>query len=96
MPRAYYKPFTVYEEAVGFHGTRRNAYFCCALLFAGLMFKILLLSRYSTASDFSDLPSLKDNPQYSNMVAERMELAESLASLEGMRRAMKNRRAPPA
>ncbi|KEG14000.1 hypothetical protein DQ04_00671030 [Trypanosoma grayi] len=96
MPRAYYKPFTVYEEAVGFHGTKRNAYICCAFLFGGLLFKVLVLSRYSTASNFSALSELENDPQYQAVVAERMQLAENLASREAMRRAMSARRAPPA
>ncbi|RNF03588.1 hypothetical protein TraAM80_05748 [Trypanosoma rangeli] len=77
MPRAHHKPFTVYEEAVSFHGTRRNAYLCCALLFAGLLFKVCVLSHYSAASDYSELSGVDDDPQYQNLVAERMELAES-------------------
>ncbi|ESL10902.1 hypothetical protein TRSC58_01357 [Trypanosoma rangeli SC58] len=96
MPRAYYKPFTVYEEVVGFHGTRRNAYLCCAFFFAGLLFKVCVLSRYSTASDFSELSRVEDDPQYQSFLAQRMELAESLASMEAMRRAVQARRAPPA
>ncbi|KAH9578020.1 hypothetical protein LSM04_002738 [Trypanosoma melophagium] len=96
MPRAYYKPFTVYEEAVGFHGAKRNAYICCALLFGGLIFKFAVLSQYSTVTNHSDSLSLEDNPQYQMMMAERMELAGNLASREAMQRVLMARRAPPA
>ncbi|CBH16194.1 uncharacterized protein TEOVI_000323600 [Trypanosoma equiperdum] len=96
MPRAYYKPFTVYEEVVGFHGARRNAYICCAILFGGLLFKILVLSQYSTVTDYSGVDGLQSNPDYQAMLAQREALAQSLSSREEIHRAIASRRAPPA
>lgn len=51
MPRAYYRPFTLYEEIVGFHGARRNAYILSAFFFAGIIIKVFLMYNYSPASN---------------------------------------------
>ncbi|CCW64437.1 unnamed protein product [Phytomonas sp. EM1] len=96
MPRAYYKPFTAYEELLGFRAVRRNAYFFCAFFFGALLFKFALLSKYSLSSSMS-VADIENNPQYQNMLDQRLEIMETLSSQENMRRAMKRRlQAPPA
>ncbi|KAH8606372.1 hypothetical protein ERJ75_001537200 [Trypanosoma vivax] len=96
MPRAYYKPFTIYEEVVGFHGTRRNTYIFCGLLFGGLLFKMIVLSKYASVSDFSSAGDPESLARYQESVGRRLDLAERLSSREDIRRAIAARRAPPA
>lgn len=98
MPRAYYKPFTAYEEAVGFHATKRNAYFFCAVFFAGILFKGALMMNYSSVVQSPQMVrELEDNPSYQSMLDRRTELMETLSSQESLKKAMQRRRqAPPA
>jgi hypothetical protein len=95
MPRAYYRPFTAYEEAVGFHAARRNAYICCAFLFGGLLLKIVLTMNYSTIANPVHGNVLEDDPRYQEMMEKRLALAEDLSTQESMKRAMRARRAAP-
>ncbi|CCW69034.1 unnamed protein product [Phytomonas sp. Hart1] len=96
MPRAYYRPFTTYEEIFGFHTVRRNAYFFCAFLFSALLFKIAIFFRYSPSSSFSTA-DIENNPDYHRMMDKRLEMVETLSSQENMRMALKRRlQAPPA
>ncbi|GET85758.1 hypothetical protein, conserved [Leishmania tarentolae] len=97
MPRAYYKPFTAYEEAFGFHATRRNAYIMCSLLFGGLLLKCMLLLKYSSVANQNWTTPLEDDPRYQELMERRLALAEDLSTQESMKRAMRARRsAPPA
>ncbi|KAG5507723.1 hypothetical protein JIQ42_08011 [Leishmania sp. Namibia] len=97
MPRAYYKPFTAYEEAFGFHGTRRIAHIMCSVLFGGLLLKCVLLLKYSSVSNPKWTSPLEDDPRYQELMERRLVLAEDLWTQESMRRAMRARRsAPPA
>ncbi|CAJ1005601.1 hypothetical protein Q4I28_000921 [Leishmania naiffi] len=97
MPRAYYKPFTAYEEAFGFHATRRNAYIMCSVLFGGLLLKCMLLIKYSSIVTPSWTSPLEDDPRYQEMMERRLALAEDLSTQESMKRAIRTRRsAPPA
>ncbi|CAM36858.1 conserved hypothetical protein [Leishmania braziliensis MHOM/BR/75/M2904] len=97
MPRAYYKPFTAYEEAFGFHATRRNAYIMCSVFFGGLLLKCMLLMKYSSIATPSWTSPLEDDPRYQEMMERRLALAEDLSTQESMKRAIRTRRsAPPA
>lgn len=97
MPRAYYRPFTAYEEAVGFKGARRNAYLCCAFLFGGLLFKVAMMLRYSTVVSSNIPDALESDPRYQALLEKRLSLSQDLSSQESMKRAMLARRsAPPA
>eukprot|EP00796_Vickermania_ingenoplastis_P008788 gene8788-6175_t len=93
MPRAYYRPFTAYEEAVGFHGTRRNAYICCALFFSGIIFKVLLAVRFSPVSN-RDLvgETANNNPEYAAALQHRAELVEQWTTQDSHQTAMARRR----
>lgn len=95
MPRAYYRPFTAYEEAVGFHAARRNAYLCCAFLFGGLVLKVVLTLRYGAVANPHQATVLEDDPRYQELMERRLSLAEDLSTQESMRRAMQARRAAP-
>lgn len=95
MPRAYYRPFTAYEEAVGFHAARRNAYIFCALLFGGLIFKVVLMLNYSTVANPYQTNTLEDDPRYQELMEKRLALAQDLSTQESMKRAMRARRAAP-
>ncbi|KPA80778.1 hypothetical protein ABB37_04226 [Leptomonas pyrrhocoris] len=97
MPRAYYRPFTAYEEAVGFHAARRNAYILCAFFFGGLILKGVLTLNYSSVANPYKGAALEEDPRYQELLEKRLTLAESLSTQESMRRAMHARRsAPPA
>lgn len=97
MPRAYYKPFTAYEEAVGFHAARRNAYVLCAFFFGGLLLKCAFVFQYGSAAHAPVTAALDDDPRYQEMMERRLAMTESLATQESMQRAMRARRnAPPA
>lgn len=98
MPRAYYKPFTAYEEALGFHAARRNAYFFCAVFFGGILFKCMLMANYSTVVETHEsIRNLEGNPQYQAMLDQRVELMETIITKDSMKKAMNSRRqAPPA
>ncbi|EPY31103.1 hypothetical protein STCU_03621 [Strigomonas culicis] len=97
MPRAYYKPFTAYEEAVGYHGAKRNAYFFLALFFGGLLFKCVLLNNYSTVMnpDLEGRSPLEADPRYRAAMDRREELLQDIASKEAMRRAIRRQLPPP-
>ncbi|KPI84141.1 hypothetical protein ABL78_6815 [Leptomonas seymouri] len=97
MPRAYYRPFTAYEEAVGFHAARRNAYCFCAFMFGGLLLKVALTMRYSTVVNPNKGIALEEDPRYQELMEKRVALMEDLSTQESMKRAMRARRfAPPA
>ncbi|AYU75930.1 hypothetical protein conserved [Leishmania donovani] len=97
MPRAYYKPFTAYEEAFGFHATRRNAYIMCSVLFGGLLLKCMLLVKYSSVVNPNRTSPLEDDPRYQELMERRLVLTEDLSTQESMKRAIRARRsAPPA
>ncbi|CAD2222496.1 hypothetical protein AGDE_03257 [Angomonas deanei] len=97
MPRAYYKPFTVYEEVVGFHNAKRNAYIFCGLFFGGILFKCLLMSKYSSVvnPDLNDGLALEDDPRYRAAMQERAELVYTTGSRDAMQKAIRKRRLEP-
>ncbi|TPP51874.1 Ankyrin repeat family protein [Leishmania donovani] len=80
MPRAYYKPFTAYEEAFGFHATRRNAYIMCSVLFGGLLLKCMLLVKYSSVVNPNRTSPLEDDPRYQELMERRLVLTEDLST----------------
>ncbi|KAK7196418.1 hypothetical protein NESM_000579000 [Novymonas esmeraldas] len=95
MPRAYYKPFTAYEEAFGFHAVRRNAFIMCGFFFGGLLLKGVLLLKYSSVANPTLSTPLEDDPRYQQLMERRIALADDLSTQESMKRAMQARRAAP-
>ncbi|KAG5511390.1 hypothetical protein JKF63_07353 [Porcisia hertigi] len=81
MPRAYCKPFTAYEEAFGFHATRRIAYMMCSVFFGGLLLKCMLLLKYSTVANSNWTSPLEDDPRYQELMEKRLTLAEDLSQM---------------
>lgn len=106
MPRAYYRPFTAYEEALGFKAVKRNAYVFCALFFSGILLKLLLAYRFSPVSNRDLLAShgVDEDPRYINAMQQRAVLAENWMTRDSMKTATSRRRqqressgvAPPA
>lgn len=94
MPRAYYRPFTAYEEAVGFKGAKRNAHIFCGIFFAGLLFKIILAYHFSPASNRQILAGsgVENNPAYIASMEQRASLAESWMTQDSMKNAVERRR----
>lgn len=94
MPRAYYRPFTAYEEAVGFKGAKRNAHIFCGIFFAGLLFKVILAYHFSPVSNREMLSAsgVANNPAYIASMEQRASLAESWMTQDNMRNAVERRR----
>lgn len=94
MPRAYYRPFTAYEEVVGFKGAKRNAHIFCGLFLAGICFKVLLAFNFSPASNRDILASsgIENDPSYIAAVERRAMLAESWTTRDSMKQSTERRR----
>lgn len=91
MPRAYYKPFTWYEDAVGFKVIRRLTKVVVGLYFAGILIKIGFASTYSeSAMQQVDLNNLTEDQQkimrQREAVAARLREAEMAAGVLGGKR----------
>lgn len=101
MPRAYYKPFTAYEELVGFQNAKRNAFICCGLFFGGIVFKCVLMLNYSPVSSYgsaqAQMEALEQDPQYRARMEARVHTSEMLMDKDAARRSVRAKLgAPPA
>lgn len=90
MPRAYYKPFTAYEEAVGFHAARRNAYILVALFGGGIIFKIILAHQFGSGHTVRI-----EDPAYQRMLAHQAATLRDTYSPAGMRTTGHSQSVPP-
>jgi hypothetical protein len=89
MPRATLKPFTIYEDLVGFQGARRNAY----LIFGGFsvlfVVKLILAMNFSMYSTVTPLLNEAEDERYQEGMLARRDLAEQMLYREKLRRAAK-------
>mmetsp|Transcript_26558 Transcript_26558/g.30738 ORF Transcript_26558/g.30738 Transcript_26558/m.30738 type:complete len:92 (-) Transcript_26558:23-298(-) len=91
MPRAYYKPFTMYEDIVGFRTINRFTKFLMGGLFGLLGLKMVFFTQFN-----NHIPDEELTPEQLELLANRADLASKLSSSEAMRKSMRERRLPPA
>lgn len=83
MPRAYYKPFTMYEEVVGFKRIQTIAKGLCAFMFGGFVLKIILNRSFSGGA----VRRVEDmSPEEMELHNRRSEMAEGLFNREKISR----------
>ena len=78
MPRAYYRPFTVTEELLGFQKVRKLTYATCVFLISGFVFKVFVVIKCSSLQEPpAVLPKELTEMEYEQL-ARRAELATVL------------------
>lgn len=93
MPRAHYRPFTAYEEAVGFRGAKRNAHIFIGLFFAGIIFKVLLTYNFSPVCH-RQMDEAQEE-QWGESLTSRAMMAEQWMTKDSMKTSMERRRNLP-
>jgi hypothetical protein len=91
MPRAYYRPFTVYEEAIGFRNIKGLSTCIFGLMVSGLAVKVYM------AVNFSDIgrggTAMTDHQ--AQLMASRTQLLNDVQSREAMKASLRSK-LPPA
>lgn len=87
MPRAYYKPFTIYEEAVGFRNIKALTKGVAACLTCGLMFKVYMMANFSTTRGVEKEMSAEQM----EMLASRAQLLHDVTDRDALRRSIKSK-----
>lgn len=92
MPRASYRPFTVYEEAIGFRNIKGLTKGIFGLLCGGLVLKMYMFVNYSGCTGYDDREM---TPNQMELMASREQLIHNVTSRDELRRAMRGK-LPPA
>lgn len=89
MPRAYYKPFTIYEEVCGWKNVKHITHFvffaCCSML----MTKMMLFYHFSPGSAHA---LMNESEREQQLMDSRMKLVERAMNDEQQHRQMFKRR----